>query len=313
VFRRYRVPYGAFVALEPDTGRILALTEFSREGPDLPDFCGRATYPAASIIKIVTAAAALGTGKVSPSTQIRYEGNPYRLYRRKISPKNGRREHNIATLAEALGQSNNVAFAKIGVDTVGVERFEVALEAFGFNRPIDFDFRLQESRATVPRERYPLARTAAGFGEIYLSPVHAALIAAAVGNQGVMMQPYVVDSLEDAGGTVLYKAAPAPFERTMPGVVAQQVAEMMVKTVTAGTSAKVFRRYARKLRRNIGVAGKTGSLTGQNPPGKYEWFVGFAPVENPKIAVASLVVNHQIWHIKGAYVAQEVMKEFFGM
>ncbi len=313
VFRRYRVPYGAFVAVEPGTGRVLALAEYSREEPELRDFCRRATYPAASLIKIITASAALETGKVTPETRVRFEGNPYRLYPRKISPANRWRENNVHTLAEALATSNNVVFGKIGADVVGSVRLEEALHAFGFNQEIPFEFALQPSRATVPAERYPLARTAAGFGEVYVSPVHAALLAAAVGNRGVMMRPHVVDRIEDGGGRVVYRAAPAPWRRAVPEEVARKVARMMVRTVTRGTSAKVFYRYARRLRREVGVAGKTGSLTGDDPPGKYEWFIGFAPVDDPQIAVASLVVNQELWHIKGTYVAQAVMKEFFGM
>ncbi|GAB4269193.1 MAG: penicillin-binding transpeptidase domain-containing protein [Deferrisomatales bacterium] len=314
VFRRYKIAYGAFVAVEPRTGKVLALAEYSHRDPDLRDFCRRAAYPAASLIKVVTAAAALETGAVTPSTRVRFEGNPYRLYRRKISPKNRRRENNVTTLAEALGKSNNVVFGKVGVDVVGGERLQAALEAFGFNREIPFDFPLERSHARVPTERYPLARTAAGFGEVYLSPVHAALIAAAVGNGGLMMQPYVVDRIEDDGGRVLYRAAPAPFARATSPEIARQVGKMMVQTVTRGTSAKVFYRYARRLRRDVGVAGKTGSLTGKDPPGKYEWFIGYAPLEDPQVAVASLVVNQgDLWHIKGTYLAQAVMKEFFGM
>jgi cell division protein FtsI/penicillin-binding protein 2 len=312
VFRQYKVPYGAFVAIEPSTGKVLALAEYSREEPDLHDFCRRATYPAASLIKVITAVAALEGGVATPSTSISFEGNPYRLYPRKISQANGWRENNKSTLAEALGKSNNVVFAKLGLQ-VGLERLTAGLESFGFNRSLPFDFALQDSRAIVPPEPYPLARTAAGFGEVYLSPVHAALIAAAVGNGGVMMRPYVVDALEDAKGVRVYQAAPAPLLRVASEKVARQVGGMMEKTVTSGTSAKVFFRNARKLRADVGVAGKTGSLTGDDPPGKYEWFIGFAPADDPKIAVASLIVNHDLWHIKGTYVAQAVMKEFFGM
>lgn len=311
VFRQYRVPYGALVALEPATGRILALAEFSREEPDLHDFARRATYPAASLVKVVTAAAALETGRFTPSTPIRFEGNPYRLYPRKLSPGNQRRENNVTTLAEALGKSNNVVYAKIGV-TVGQQTLEATLRRFGFNEAIPFDFGLQQSRASVPAESYPLGRTAAGFGEVYLSPVHAALIAAAIANEGVMMRPYIVERLEDATGAPLYQATPEPMGRAVPQSVARQVARMMEETVTDGTSARVFRRYARKLR-SLGVAGKTGSLTGEDPPGRYEWFIGFAPLDEPQLAVASLVVNHELWHIKGTYAAQAVMREFFGL
>jgi len=312
VFRKYGVPYGAFVAVEPATGRILALAEYSREEPELRDFCRRATYPAASLIKVVTAAAVLEAGLATPGTLVRYEGSPYRLYPRKLSAANKWRENNVSTVAEALGKSNNVVFAKLGLE-LGAEGLEDALSRFGFNRPIPLDFPLQESRGVVPTERFPLGRTAAGFGGVYVSPVHAALIAAAVGNGGVMMRPYLVESVEDGAGKVLYRAAPAPLWRSTTPEVAARVGEMMERTVTGGTSAKVFHRYARKLRRDVGVAGKTGSLTGDDPPGRYEWFIGFAPLDEPKLAVASLIVNHDLWHIKGTYVAQAVMKEFFGM
>jgi len=314
VLERYDVFYGALVAVEPATGRILALAEYSKEEPEVTDFCRRATYPAASLIKIITAAAVLETGEVTPATQVRFEGSPYRLYPRKIDAANRRRENNVHTLAEALGKSNNVVFGKLGADVLGAERLQRALEQFGFNGPIPFDFRLQESTAIVPVEPFPLARTAAGFGEVYLSPVHAALLAAAIGNRGLMMRPFVVDSIEDARGQVLYQAVPAPFRQCTDPEVAEQVAQMMTTTVSNGTSASIFYKYARKLRSQVGVAGKTGSLTGTDPPGKYEWFVGFAPVQEPQIAVASLIVNRgDLWHIKGTYMAQAVMREFFGL
>jgi cell division protein FtsI/penicillin-binding protein 2 len=204
-------------------------------------------------------------------------------------------------------------FGKVGADVVGAEQLEQKLREFGFNRPIPFDFALQPSQASVPRDRYPLALTSAGFGDVYVSPVHAALIAAAVGNGGVMMRPFAVGSIADASGAELYRARPEALGRCLTPEAARRVAEMMQMTVTRGTSTKVFARYARKLWKDVRIAGKTGSLTGENPRGNYEWFIGFAPAENPKIAVASLVVNHDLWHIKGTYVAQAVMREFFGM
>lgn len=313
VLRRYKVPYGAFVAVEPATGRVLALAEHSQEDPTLSDFARRATYPAASLIKVITASAALETGRITPSTTVRFEGSPYVLYPRKIFPKSPRFENNVATFAEALGTSNNVVFAKVGSQLVGAAGLERKLAQFAFNREIPFDFRLQVSRASVPAEPYETARTSAGFGEVYISPVHAALIAAAVGNGGVMMRPYAVAALEDAQGRTTYRPEPAALGRCVSPEIARTLAEMMQMTVTRGTSTKVFARNARRLWQDVRIAGKTGSLTGDNPPGMYEWFIGFAPAENPQIAVASLIVNHDLWHIKGTYVAQAVMKEFFGM
>ncbi|MBI5440471.1 MAG: penicillin-binding protein [Deltaproteobacteria bacterium] len=313
VLRKYRVPYGALVAVEPATGRLIAMAEYSHEQPSLQEFCRRATYPAASLIKVVTASAALEMGKAGPETVFHFSGSPYRLNPRKLSPAAARTEGNAMTLGQALGASNNVVFAKVGADLVGAEKLEEKLRAFAFNRPIPLEIGLQPSQAVVPSDRYALGKTAAGFGEVRLSPVHAALIAAAVGNRGVMMQPRLVDHVEDASGQTVYRSSAATLAKCTSPEVAADLGRMMENTVDRGTSRRVFSRYARKLSQEVRVAGKTGSLNGDNPPGMYEWFIGFAPVENPKIAVASLIVNHDLWHIKGTYVAQEVMKEFFGM
>lgn len=314
IYTQYRVPYGALVAIEPSTGKILALVEHSASEPDARGLCLRATYPAASLIKVITSAAALKTGKVGPDTVVRYEGNPYRLTERKVSPRNAKNDRLTTTLTEALGKSNNVVFAKMGINVVGQAGLEAQLTDFAFNRVVPFDFDLQKSTALVPTDTYPLGRTAAGFGDVYLSPLHAAMIAATVGNGGVMMKPYVVDRVEDKAGDVLHTGVPSEMNRVLDRTLSRTLAQMMTSTVDKGTASKVFNRNAKKLLARMKVAGKTGSLSGDDPPGRYEWFIGFAPLENPRIAVASLVVNKgEMWHIKGAYAAAHVMKKHFGL
>lgn len=314
VLSQYKVPYGAIVAMEPATGRILAMAEYSQAEPLAEGLLLRATYPAASLAKVVTAAAALSTGKVSPNTVYRYEGSPYKLSERKLSPKNARREGNKSTLTQALGKSNNVVFAKVGADVVGPGGLSQAFDAFFFNREIPFDLPLQPSAAAVPCERYPLGCTSAGFGDVHLSPIHAALIASAVANGGTAMSPYVVEEVTDASGLSLYRGAPRELGRAVSPQVASALADMMRATVESGTSTRTFRRYARKLFNRVDIAGKTGTLDGDNPEGRYEWFIGFAPAENPKIAVAGLVVNQgDLWYINGTFTAAAVMKRHFGM
>ncbi len=314
LFSRYSVPYGALVALEPSTGRVLALAEYSAKDEDAGGLALKASYPAASLIKMITATAALETGRATPDTSFRYEGSPYKLKKRKISPKNKRREHNVSTLSDALGRSNNVVFGKIGADIVGQEGLLASLEAFHFNEAIPFDFPLQTSLATVPEEPYPLARTSAGFGDVYISPIHAALIAAAIANGGVMMRPYIVDSIEDVSGNLIFANSPQPLGRVTDEETAAKVAGMMTRTIRSGTSTKTFYRHARKLVNSVKLAGKTGSLTGDDPPGLYEWFVGFGPVKTPEIVVAGLVVNQgDLWHIKGSYAAMVLFREHFGL
>ncbi|MDH4267833.1 MAG: penicillin-binding transpeptidase domain-containing protein, partial [Deltaproteobacteria bacterium] len=81
--------------------------------------------------------------------------------------------------------------------------------------------------------------------------------------------------------------------------------------VEDGTASKIFRRYGKNLLKRVSICGKTGSLSGDNPPGQYDWFIGFAPAEDPQIAFAAMIINQERWKIKGAFVAQEVLKEFF--
>lgn len=114
LFKQYHVPYGAFVALEPRTGKVLALVEHGRREPIESHLALRATYPAASIFKLVTAAAAVEEKKVTPETVIHYHGGLYRL-----GPKNWtdnpKLDRETITFSDALAKSCNVAFAKVAL------------------------------------------------------------------------------------------------------------------------------------------------------------------------------------------------------
>lgn len=307
-----KVPYGAVVAIEPSTGKILAFAEHSTVNRDCKDICQRATYPAASLIKVITSSAALQTGQVTPYSMFTYTGSPYVLSEKKISPKYRPKGQKITTLADALGMSNNIVFAKVGADVVGADHLLATLEDFGFNKEIPFEFPLQMSRAQVPTDRYPLAQTSAGFGNVRLSPVHAALIASAVANGGVMMRPYILEAVTGAAGEILFSSQPQPLWESTTPQIAKTLGEMMRNTVTEGTSRRSFLRRARSLIEHIPVAGKTGSLNGDDPPGRYEWFIGFAPADKPEIAVAAVVVNNgSIWHFGGSDTAALVLREHF--
>ena len=86
---------------------------------------------------------------------------------------------------------------------------------------------------------------------------------------------------------------------------------MMLRTVEDGTASKIFHRFGKNLLKKMAISGKTGSLSGDNPPGQYDWFVGFAPADQPQIAFAAMIINHDRWRIKGAFIAQEALKTFF--
>lgn len=311
-FEKYQVPYGIFVAIHPPTGRVLAMVEYSAQDPGARHLALRATYPAASLFKLVTAAAALEGNLVDPHTVIAYHGSPYQMGPASWTDQ-PRKDKIKTTFAEALADSNNVVFAKVALRWLNVPRLVDYGERFQFNHDIPFELPLQASRMAVQNSRSGLAEAAAGFGEIGLSPLHAALVAAALSHDGVMMAPCLVDRVQKADGETLYACVPHPHARLVSPETARTIREMMALTITSGTSRKAFHNGSGAPGlRDIRIGGKTGSLTGSNPPGKNSWFIGMAPLSSPEIAVAALVVNHpDRWKIKASAVAREGLVAYF--
>lgn len=312
LFRRYDPPYGVFAAMEPKTGRVLALVGYRQGGESDPWLPLKAIYPAASLVKVVTAAAALETGSISPWDEISYRGGINRITRRGLHARGGRGVPTM-TLEEAIAKSANSVFGKVTVDFVGTETLEEFLEKFGFDQPIPFGLPVEPSHGEVPSDEFHLARTGAGFGEVYVSPLHMSMIMSAISSSGEMPKPILIERVEDKEGNLLYEAEPAKWRDTVSPGTADALLKMMVKTIEAGTSRRAFGTPATTpLLRDMDVAGKTGSLSGWSPRMRFEWFTGAAPVQDAKIAVAALVVNGNHWKIKGSYVGKEAFSAYFG-
>jgi cell division protein FtsI/penicillin-binding protein 2 len=310
ILRSRRPPFSAFVAVEPKTGKILALAGFTRENPaEVADIWQRATYPAASVFKLITAAGALEKGLLNYDSSVSFRGNLYRLDPQKITRclKRDRQTQ----FDEALGKSNNVVFGRVASQLLGPQTLREFSEAFGFNHPIQFDFPLDISRAFIPESPYELARCGAGLGEVTLNPLHAAMIAASIANGGVMMRPFLIKEIIDKNGEKIYQAKAEVLAQPISAKTALDLSRMMLRTVEDGTASKIFHRYGRTLLQKMSICGKTGSLSGDDPPGLYDWFVGFAPGDDPQIAFSALVINYDRWRIKAAFVAQEALKAFF--
>ena len=153
--------------------------------------------------------------------------------------------------------------------------------------------------------------TAAGFGDVGMSPLHAAMIAAMIANNGVMMSPRIVERVVRDGEEV-YTLQERSLGNAIRPETAEKLAKMMLQTVKKGTSKHAFYGWGNiPSLQDIRVGGKTGSLEGDDPPGDYNWFVGMAPINDAKIAVAALVINHHTWQIKASYVAREGLKTYF--
>ena len=310
-FEKYDVPYGAFVAIAPKTGKVLALVDHSTRDPDAKDLSLRATYPAASIFKVVTAAAAVEKKKIAPGTTIRYRGNFNRL-RPAYWRDNPKKDKLKMSLANAFAQSNNVIFAKVATRWLDTPTLISYGTNFRFNRPIPFELPVEVSRIEMDETESALAKTAAGFGAVGLSPLHAALLGSAIANDGVMMSPCMVDFVTNPLGEKIYECLPKALNKSVFPETASALRDMMGLTVKRGTVREIFRRrrLERSLRK-IKIGGKTGSLRGKNPRGRYSWFVGMAPLEDPEIVVAAMVVNDPMWRIVAAQVAKEGLGAYF--
>lgn len=308
---RNDLPTGAFVAIEPATGRILAMSGYSSDhGITLePDFT--ASFPAASLVKIITASAALEELDFSPASKISYRSGLYKVTRLDLKTPETKRYPRIS-LTEAMAKSANNVFGKLTAKYVGRERFVKYLKNFLFFKKIPFEFPVEESIALVPEEDLELARTGAGFGKVMISPLHAAMMGASIANGGIMMRPYIVESIRDGRGNLLFTANEEAVARTVSPETADKLVEMMTKTPILGTLRKAFsKRKWRYFVKKFDVAGKTGSITWGPPRLRYEWSLGMAPAKDPSICFVSLTGNSDLWYIKSTVIAREALAKFF--
>jgi len=298
----HRVPWAAAVLVEPATGRVLAMAEHSQRQPGARGLSLQARAPAASVFKIVTSSALLARG-FEPGAEVCYHGGHHRVRPGNLAD-DPRRDRRCLSLSSALGHSANVVFAKLADRALNAELLRSEAERLLFNASIPFPQPVEISRADIPQDPFALATTAAGFGQVRLSPLHGALLAAIVANGGVFVAPEVVASTDGSPPP----PRPAP-RRVLEERVAAALSEMMRTTVTEGTARQVFReRRARSPLKGLTVAGKTGSLSEPSPFRDYSWFVGFAPVERPQVAFAVLVENERAWRVKAPAVAREALR-----
>ena len=198
-----------------------------------------------------------------------------------------------------MGHSLNVVFAKLARKRLDAKGLRGWAEKLGFNAPMPFDEPADVSVARIPDDGFGMAKAAAGFGEVFLSPLHGALLAGAVGNKGVMMSP------------VLFEDEASQPRRVLDEPLAARLADMLELTVTEGTARHVFRERGRSVLGDVAAAGKTGSLSDKKPFRDFSWFVGFAPKEAPKVAVAAVVVNGPFWRVRGSYLGREALRMFY--
>ena len=297
----------AIVAMEPHSGKILAAASKSRLYSDLVT---HSEFPAASLFKLVTAGAALQYSGMRPSERIYYRGGMYTLGQWNYQPDYKKDRHWL-TARDALGKSCNPAFGRIALKYLNRQVLQTSAEQFGFNGPLGFDVSLSPSKAYIPADDLGLSLTAAGFGKVTLSPVHAAALTAGIANGGAMPRPYMIDRIISPSGKVLYAARPRILKRMLSQESSQRLLEMMEATTTSGTSRSAFMRKNRPVIPSLRVAAKTGTLSGSSPKGVNHWFVAAAPLTYPSIAIAIVVVDPSGVSSKASHLGRSVLQKFF--
>lgn len=299
--KRGRVQRGHVIVLDPRTGRVLSYVS-----TDVAEFPPQNNYPAASLVKIVTAAAALSHAPGAAHRPCLYRGNRYRLTPSRVHrPSRG----NQASLERALATSNNQCFAQLAVESLGSDALVSTIESFGW---LDAPAPGHAAGSIDPGDDdYDLGRLGCGLRGCRITPLHAARLAATLVN-GQQVTPWWVDRVTDASGRALALPDRPEPKRVISAEHAEELRSMLVRTTTHGTARSAFRdRRGRPKLRNVRVAGKTGNLTGSSPRGRYEWFVGVAPAERPTIAVAVLQLQSNLWWSKSSEIAADVLEEIF--
>ena len=330
---------GAVVALEPATGRILAMVSTPSYDPnDLANHDGakvtnawqrytgndqqpllnrafNQTYPPGSTFKLVTAAAALSSGRYTPTSEV---PGPARLdlpltsvdlpnyFSGPCTPGS-----QTTTMTKALQRSCNTTFGAIGMD-LGDDVLRQQAEAFGFGERWEVPLPTAASVFPSDLNEPQTAQAAIGQFDVRATPLEMAMVVAAIANQGVLMKPYLVEEVRAPDLDVLSRTDPEELSRAIRPQVAADLTAMMVSVVTNGTATNA--RIP-----GVDVAGKTGTAQvgeGRNP---HAWFVAFAPAKDPKVAVAVVLENggseRQIevgGNLLAAPIARAVMEAILG-
>jgi peptidoglycan glycosyltransferase len=319
---------GAVVVIDPRTGRVPVYVStpgydpasllsnsgsnalFKDKTSPLVDRVSNATYPPGSTFKVVTATAALNSGLMTTSSTV--DGNSPQKFSSKELANDFDQSFGPVTLEKALTLSINTAFGNIGVN-LGQKTLLNYMKRYGFYAPPPVDLpedellssglRDAKSGDLLPEDQnIDLARVAIGQERLAVTPLQMAEVAATVANDGVRMEPRIARSFVDQYGRVKKSIDPTKANRVMSKQTASELNEMMRKVVEEGTGQAA----------NIGslkMAGKTG--TAELPDNLNQaWFIGFAPYDNPRYAVAvSIEKSPEFGGTVAAPIARDVLQE----
>jgi penicillin-binding protein A len=306
--------FGAVVAIEPSTGRVRVLAsnppydpnrvpyelnKLNRNEAEAPlvDRGTQSRYPPGSTFKVVTAAAALDSGTITPETPIDAPGS-LDVQGQPLENDFGT-SYSGLTLDDALTNSVNTWFAQVG-ERVGEDTLFEYMDKFGFNTKPAIDIpseelttsgivELESGDVLTRSDPIDIARVAIGQERLLATPLQIAEVAAAVANKGKLMKPQIWSRVVDPDGRVIDRLDPSEFSPPISEETAAELTTAMEGVVSGGTGTNAAIP-------GVPVAGKTGTAEtpgnascGGGSAENQAWFMGFAPADEPKIAIAASV------------------------
>ncbi len=307
----------AVVVMSPVDGRILTMASYSgEEGGAKVNLCLESGYPAASLFKIVAAAAAIEARGFTPEKRLTYRGRRYTLYKKQLEQVKADRYTNEITFERAFASSINPVFGKIGIYHLGEGVLEQYAAKFLFNAPIPLELPLAPSRIEVPSDDFGLAEIASGFNKRTLvSPVHACLIAAAVANKGTMMAPWLVRRVRDGQEREVYLAEIGPLARPMTEATAVHMQRLMEETIDQGTCRRAFHGLKKKKAfQDMDIGAKTGTINDPQDRYKFDWLSAYVLPRDGRspLTITVLAVHGKKLGIRAKNLARYILEHRYG-
>lgn len=318
LLKRYRPDYTAVVVIDNNNGNILSAIGHQRQNNQANDVLAfTSTHPSASLFKIVTSASLLDNGSITEDSRFKYRGKGTTLYKYQLKNKESRWTR-TQDLKSAFAHSNNVVFGKAAINNISSEDLFQMAERFGFNEDLMVDVNLSKSRFLHAHSDYHLAELASGFNkDTLISPIHGAVLASVVANEGTLIYPRLVLDISstDEKNEVVWNNTIRKKE-VFTQESAQYIEELMEYTVKRGTARRLERGLPYKLRRDLAVGAKTGSITGGIPEGKRDWVSVFAKpnykgAKDKGISICVMIVNQKKWYIKSTLLAEKIIEYYY--
>ena len=315
---------GAVVVLNPKTGAVLAMVAKPNFDPNTlayvwddmvsdptnSQLVNRATqglYPPGSTFKIITALTYYRLHHTFDGFDYECTGEftiddlTVHCYKGAV--------HGVEDLTYAFAHSCNTAFSQLGLD-LGISRLSNTALKMLFNEPMPIELNASRSRwqLTSDSSDIDLVQTAFGQGKTLVTPLHMALISAAIANDGVLMKPYLIDHVQNTSGDVISRTKPSAYRTLLTKDEAEGLTTLMEAVVNEGSGNELSGR-------SYQVAGKTGSAEytkSDGTIGTHSWFIGFTNPDDPDLAFAILAENGGAGSTTAVPIASSILRSYYG-